>query len=283
MSSAEKDIFFNEFLNKIVIEGIVETVTGIHIGAGDNSFEPMTVNSVVVKDKNEKPFIPGSSIKGVIRSYLEKILRIPEINDELLREGKSKKNVCTIDNTCLNQILKDKNKKKIYDEKRKKGSDVFSKYLFDELCPICHIFGSGDSSSKVIFRDMNVVDDSFLNYEIRSGILIDRDLNITSDNALFDVEIIPSGTQFEFMMIAENILEIEWQFLKYALTAMENEDIVIGGLKSRGLGHIKLLGKDSQEISGKYIDKKNLKQHILQPKSISYLPLEKISVESQVI
>jgi len=176
------------------------------------------------------------------------------------------------------QILKDKNRKKEYDEMRKKGADEFAGYLYDEICPICHIFGSGDNSSKVMFRDMKVIEDSFTNCEIRSGISIDRDLNITNDGALFEVEIVPPGTQFEFMMIADNLTKSEWMYLKYALKAMENGDIDIGGLKSRGLGQVKLIGEEGQDVVGKYINKENLKEYILRPDNIDKMALGEISI-----
>jgi len=271
---SETGYFFNEFHNKITIEGKIEAITGIHIGASDNSFEPMTVNSIVVKDGNKNPFIPGSTIKGVMRSYLERILSIPEINKDT-----SKVNICTANDTCISRITKNNELKEEYNKAKKDGSESFATFLNNNTCTVCKIFGTGDNSSKVLFRDMKVVKNSFLNCEIRSGISIDRDLNITNDGALFEVEIVPSGTQFEFMMIAENLTNNQWECLKYALKALEKGDIDIGGMRSRGLGQVKLTGLDGNEASAKYVNRKNFKNYIMEPDKLKQISFSEIIIE----
>lgn len=58
---------------KIEITGIVEVVTGLHIG-GSSAFAAIgAVDSPVIKDqKTGDPVIPGSSVKGKMRSLLAK-------------------------------------------------------------------------------------------------------------------------------------------------------------------------------------------------------------------
>lgn len=57
---------------KIQITGILEVVTGLHIG-GNNGFAAIgAVDSPVIKDSRGVPIIPGSSLKGKIRSLLAK-------------------------------------------------------------------------------------------------------------------------------------------------------------------------------------------------------------------
>ena len=60
-------------LEKIVkITGKIELKTGLHIGAGNDSIHIGGVDNAVIKDPiTKKPYIPGSSIKGKIRTLLE--------------------------------------------------------------------------------------------------------------------------------------------------------------------------------------------------------------------
>ena len=46
----------------------------IHIGAGGESFDPIQVDNAVIRDSRGNPYIPGSSLKGVLRSYMETLL-----------------------------------------------------------------------------------------------------------------------------------------------------------------------------------------------------------------
>ena len=58
---------------KVEISGMIETVTGLHIG-GSNAFSAIgAVDSPVIKDaRTNRPMIPGSSLKGKMRSLLAK-------------------------------------------------------------------------------------------------------------------------------------------------------------------------------------------------------------------
>jgi CRISPR-associated protein Csm3 len=60
-------------LNRIVgISGEIELLTGLHIGAGDLAMRIGGVDNAVIRDaRSNNPFIPGSSLKGKIRSLLE--------------------------------------------------------------------------------------------------------------------------------------------------------------------------------------------------------------------
>ena len=59
--------------SKIKISGTIEVVTGLHIGGGGESSMIGAIDSPVVRDLQTKlPIIPGSSIKGKMRSLLAK-------------------------------------------------------------------------------------------------------------------------------------------------------------------------------------------------------------------
>ena len=56
----------------ITLSGQIEILSGLHIGGGDDTMKIGGIDSGVIKDINtNKPYIPGSSIKGKMRSLLE--------------------------------------------------------------------------------------------------------------------------------------------------------------------------------------------------------------------
>ena len=59
--------------SKIQINGVLEVVTGMHIG-GSSAFSAIgAVDSPVIKDiRTNKPMVPGSSLKGKMRTLLSK-------------------------------------------------------------------------------------------------------------------------------------------------------------------------------------------------------------------
>src|SRR5206468_2466941 len=59
------------FLGKLVLEGEVTCETGLHIGAGKGSLEIGGADNPVVKDAFGIPYVPGSSLRGRLRSLLE--------------------------------------------------------------------------------------------------------------------------------------------------------------------------------------------------------------------
>src|SRR5260370_2914905 len=60
-----------KLIGKLVLEGDVTCQTGLHIGAGKGSLEIGGADNPVVKDAFGLPYIPGSSLRGKLRSLLE--------------------------------------------------------------------------------------------------------------------------------------------------------------------------------------------------------------------
>ena len=66
---------------KIQISGVIEVKTGMHIG-GSSAFAAIgAVDSPIIKDVTTNlPIIPGSSLKGKMRTLLAK-----ELNDRIVK------------------------------------------------------------------------------------------------------------------------------------------------------------------------------------------------------
>lgn len=60
-----------KFLGNVILKGKLECITGLHIGGSKERFEIGGVDSPVIRDPhNNYPYIPGTSLKGKMRSLL---------------------------------------------------------------------------------------------------------------------------------------------------------------------------------------------------------------------
>ncbi|MEM1988967.1 MAG: type III-A CRISPR-associated RAMP protein Csm3 [Candidatus Woesearchaeota archaeon] len=81
MEENEKN--FENFKNMedmyVILEYDIEVLTGLHIGTSRDSISIGGVDNPIIKDKYGFPYIPGSSLKGKIRSLLEKANKIKDL------------------------------------------------------------------------------------------------------------------------------------------------------------------------------------------------------------
>jgi len=66
-------------IGRIIIEGKIRAVTGLHIGGSPGALAIGNVDMPVIRDPvTGKPYIPGSSLKGKMRSLSEKVTGAPQ-------------------------------------------------------------------------------------------------------------------------------------------------------------------------------------------------------------
>ena len=95
---------------RVIITADILAVTGLHIGGSSTGLEIGGLDKAVIRNPlNNQPYIPGSSIRGKMRSQTEKVLGLPQNNPI----GQATIHVC-------------KNEK----DYNKNGG-----------CPVCHVFG----------------------------------------------------------------------------------------------------------------------------------------------
>src|SRR5215467_9586898 len=68
-----------KLIGKLILEGELHCETGLHVGAGKGSLEIGGSDNPVIKDSSGRPYVPGSSLRGKLRSLLEQFsgLAIP--------------------------------------------------------------------------------------------------------------------------------------------------------------------------------------------------------------
>jgi len=250
---------FDVLSSRLELTGRLELVTAMRIGAG-RSLEPDEPDLPVIKDALGRPYLPGSSFKGVLRSYAESLLRAATLEPEKARQlacnplsdahsrypnkqtGKNEEGPGF--RRCLAQDELTELKKE-YLNRLKPDPAGFDRALLEKTCLTCQLFGAQWLASAVQIRDLLITKDflyenRYSYYEVRNGVAINRDTETASDGMLYDFEVIPGGVIFEFKALVENASPALLGLLFLALRVFEQERKGLGGATSRGLGGVKL-------------------------------------------
>ena len=220
---------FDTFKNRLEITGKLTTITALRISAG-RSTEPIGSDLPVIKDALGQPLIPGSSFKGAMRSRLESFLRGIVGNNRKLVANPAIEAEWSITSQEMNKLKASCNDDQTLTQEILQHTDLAS-----------HLFGSPWIASKFQVRDLTVLPDTwFGQYQERDGVAIDRDTETAADGKLYDFQVVPGGTKFDFKAVVENAQEWELGLLMIGLHQFETEQIPLGGGRSRGLGVVKL-------------------------------------------
>jgi CRISPR-associated protein Csm3 len=224
---------------RVFIRCNILAVTGLHIGSTQTGMEIGGVDSPVIRDPlTNHPYIPGSSLRGKMRSLWEKSTGVDQ-------------------NWSLNRG------RRIKPEERRAKEVIFHLCVaLDEYrgCPVCPIYGvpgqmEVSSPTRLVIRDAFMAEDSAQKLgkevrtdlpftEVKTEVAIDR---VTSAATPRQIERVPAGTLFGGREPSD---KVEMVFSIYEpddldrffhiLEAMQLlEDDYLGGLGSRGSGKIK--------------------------------------------
>lgn len=228
---------YRKLLGKVVLKGTIKCVTGLHIGASQETLEIGAVDGPVVRNPiTREPYIPGSSIKGKLRSLLEKAY--PDLLPN--RDGGSG----ISRHECL-KWQEGENENKNY-----KGIEM--RYPGALSCPVCRLFGSSGEKnfpSRLKVRDAGLNDASRKRLEeIDTGLLftewkfensIDR---VTSAANPRNLERVPAGSEFELEMVydVEDVDQMKEDLANLQFAIRLLHDDYLGGHGSRGYGQVSI-------------------------------------------
>ena len=269
-------IGFASFQNRTIIEGKVKLLTALHIGRGQ-SLEPVGTDNPVVKDLVGKPFIPGSSFKGLLRSTAERLATTLYGGDTNIIEPcfiTDEKGKCI---SCEEEFKVEKDNLERFKNRKPDPPTTkeIAEWFWDKLCPVCRLFGSPHFSSKIAIKDLTVDEtNGFAHFEIRDGVAIDRGTETTSEGKLYDFEVVPAGVEFDLNIVLDNADEKDLGLLYLALSDFERGNVFIGGSKTKGLGNVELRYTKIEEI-----DEDNLVNHLLYGKGRIYESMDEEPAE----
>lgn len=224
-----------KLIGKLILDGEIQCLTGLHIGAGKGSLEIGGADNPVVKDAFGSPYVPGSSLRGKLRSLLEQSsgLAVPS---EL-----------------------------VYLSKRR-GQEVRIHQSNRPDDEICLLFGrspgrmervsgetldsSAASPARLAVYDAQLVHESITDSmrenlddeltEVKSENAIDR---ITSQANPRTLERVPSGARFRLRMVLDVLCEEDKTLVARLVEGLRLlEDDSLGGGGARGSGRIQFNG-----------------------------------------
>jgi CRISPR-associated protein Csm3 len=205
----------HKLIKKIIIKGHVLAETGLMIGGSSNAMDIGGTDKTIIRNPlDKKPYIPGSSLKGKMRSLIEQS-----------RGTISSDQGPTLDPSHVAARLFGyiKSRDKAVEDKQKAASKT-------------------QQPSRLIVRDGIMVNtDEFnetelLYTEVKAENSIDR---ITSEANPRFFERVPKGAKFKLNMTL-NVFEEEENFLNYVYESLRLvQDDYLGGGGSRGNGQVR--------------------------------------------
>jgi len=184
----------------------------IHFGMGTESTTGSDLGILYI---NDQIFIPGSSIKGILRTAVLKFCR------SIYKKNNIDKLKCI--ETC--------------DPWEFEGPE--SHYQDHFTCPVCNIFGWQDQEGKLRVNDViiDIKEENII--EFRNSIRINRILKTTERKMLMQFEYLYlKNTKFNPIVVDINIIkqlsDLDYTFLYYGSKLINK----IGGQSSKGLGKV---------------------------------------------
>jgi CRISPR-associated protein Csm3 len=193
--------------------------------AGDQESTDITM---IARDCTGLPYLPGSSLRGVVRNYLLQIFRHlnPEIAHEENYEGKK---------------FKEKTQVQIIDE------------MLPAATLLEKVFGTPFWAGKVEFWDAPALnriygahfvdkewDDERRCYLVRS-VAIDPITGTAENHKLYTFEVAPAGIRYQVNIVGQNLEPEELGFLLFGLSGFNSEiyPLTIGAMAGRGFGQMR--------------------------------------------
>lgn len=216
---------------RILITGSIHTATGLHIGGARTARALSALENAVARDAlTQRPYIPGSSLKGKLRSLLEKHYN----KSQQWTQGGVRIHVCYR-----------------FDEKGERVPDPEAY----KKCEVCPLFGTPARfavlPTRLTVRDVPLDESSAATLsrartdlpftEVKGETALDR---VTAAATPRQVERVPAGAVFAPMEMVLNVYEqADLSRLLHLLDALHLlEDDYLGGLGSRGSGRVVFQG-----------------------------------------
>ena len=199
---------------KLEISGVIESLTGLHIGGGSQFAAIGAVDSVVIKDiQDDLPMIPGSSLKGKLRSLLSKQLSAGE-----LPKGHNQD---------------DDRIKRLFGHAESKNPKTSRIYFSD-------IFMSEESREELENSDMDATEIKFENTITRStGVANPRQIERAIKGISYNMSLI-------YNIENESEIEEDFKLLKMAFKLLKYD--YLGANGSRGYGRVDVKDLDVKAL-----------------------------------
>jgi len=198
------------------LSGTLRVVSGLHVGGNSERICGTQVTSFV-RDEKGRPFVPGSTLKGAIRSQAQMGIKTftagangaiwaCDFPESLDRESLS---------FCL------------------RAEDASGP------CAVCSLFGSTGNPSRVFACDLKLCDEwseSLMQHRATLG--VSRRFRRGIEGSGRRIEVVPSGIDFRFEILVSEPLDWELGLLFWVIERLSDGLGRLGGGRRLGLGHV---------------------------------------------
>ncbi len=202
----------------VLIDVEVEAVAGLRVGgpAGGN----LGTDAPVLRDRRG-PLIPGSSLKGVLRSAAERVLHGLDGAPGLPAAWAA----CDIISApCA------------ANQKSDEPVDP------EQLCRVCRLFGNHWLGARLSVGDLAAAGPAGAVTVVRDGVAIDRNELKAAGRLKYDYEVVVPGVRFAGRLRVDDPEPGDLGLLMSLLDLLDLGVITVGGGASRGLGRLRLTG-----------------------------------------
>jgi len=227
------------FINRYRITGSLTTKSPLHIGSGiprkPEKWEKELIGSDelnqisdVVRDFNNKPYLPGSSLKGVLRMYLLHLFQ--GFSDEVAahHDWHDEAWIGTDSDQAANM-----------------------RKLEDDGSMLEKLFGTAIHAGKIDFWDASLNQKISSDAQCRKkgwsderqtyftqSVAIDPTTGAAEAHKLYSFDLVPEGMAFSFDITGQNLSDAELGLLLFGLYAFNSEiyPITLGAMSARGFG-----------------------------------------------
>jgi CRISPR-associated protein Csm3 len=224
-----------KLIGKLILEGVMHCETGLHVGAGKGSLEIGGSDNPVVKDAFGRPYVPGSTLRGKLRSLLEQSsgLAIPS---ELVYLSRRKGQEVRIhqsdrpdDEVCLLFGRSPGRMERVQGETLETSQATPARLA---------VFDAPLDPESITPQMREALDDELT--EVKSENAIDR---ITSQANPRTLERVPAGARFKVRLVMDVLCEEDAPLFARVLEGLRLlEDDSLGGGGSRGSGRVSFSG-----------------------------------------
>lgn len=272
-----------KFKNRYRIEGILTAESPLHIGDGDMAENEIRLpetdksdtipkfNTVMVDD-HMRAYIPGSTLKGNMRSWITQVFTSVSGNDL----------------ACVNDSGREREVRGIIDKCNENDKAQIREELSKTLKMVEFLFGSAVNEGKAEFWDSRMEEPPRLSKEkspayagydplrgtiIMKSVAIDIKKGTAAKNKLYNYEAVPRGTRFKVTVCGQNLDKDELGMLLFALEGFNSSiyPLTVGAMGGVGFGRFRF------ELSKIYcLDESNYKQWIRSALENNYAGYERI-------
>lgn len=216
---------------------LIEATGPLLVKSGHASITGPDMTPVRVhRDGTWQVYLPGSSLKGVLRSHIERIGRtVNTVSGVVCNPFLQVRDVGPARGGYMDASCGSK-----FEARERAGEQSLSnETAYADSCPACRLFGSTAFIGRVSIGDAYLIDPGAGRTEQRDGVGIDRLTGGAANRAKFDLEAVSPGARFLAPVLLRNFECWQLGALCLAVQDLEDELIRIGSGRSRGLGQVR--------------------------------------------